>query len=187
MNHLFQILQISIDKSITKIKPNLGCKIPQPIYKPVTKTSLPNAEVVEIIKKKKRIFFIDLNDKFKISPFLNQTKLSLFFYLNNHDESSGSQPTKSHLGFWSLLKECIPFHYLIQSLNDVPELTLGKQQKQSPPSKLFFEWDNPTNSKMKKMHLTIRGDQKTIRSFNVPGNKIRGAMTFHNIVYTNSH
>lgn len=55
-----------------------------------------------------------------------------------------------------------------------PELTLGKQQKQSPPSKLFFEWDNPTNSKMKKMHLTIRGDQKTIRSFIVPGNKIRG-------------
>lgn len=44
------------DKSMTKIKPNLGCKIPQPIYKPVTKTSLPNAEVVEIIKKK-RIFY----------------------------------------------------------------------------------------------------------------------------------
>lgn len=63
---------------MTKIKPNLGCKIPQPIYKPVTKTSLPNAEVVEIIKKK-RIFFIDLNDKFKISPFLNQTKLFLYF------------------------------------------------------------------------------------------------------------
>lgn len=62
---------------MTKIKPNLGCKIPQPIYKPVTKTSLPNAEVVEIIKKKG--FFIDLNDKFKISPFLNQTKLFLYF------------------------------------------------------------------------------------------------------------